>query len=106
MFANMSLVASILSATNLRALDGRNWDGRVFSLFPSCMMLTYTLWTLIGVLFSLGIFYKKYKTLKEENKQSCQLEEDEEGAYQRQSDEEEADANEQCSSAADGGSLS
>jgi cytochrome b len=84
-WANMSLVASILSATNLRALDGKNWDGRVFSLFPSCMVVTYALWAAIGIMFSLGIFYKKYKSLKEEK----QRPEETEGAYQRQPDEEE-----------------
>jgi hypothetical protein len=49
------------------------------------MMVTYALWAAIGITFSLGIFYKKYKSLKEEKQRPKETE----GAYQRQPDEEE-----------------
>jgi hypothetical protein len=76
-FADLAFVACILSASNLSALDGREWDGRWFSLFPSCLLLTYALWTVLCVAFA-GMLYMKIR-------KSDKAEDD---AYQRQMDEE------------------
>ena len=76
LFADLAFVACILSASNLSALDGREWDGRWFSLFPSCMLLTYALWTFLCVAFAAMV----YMSMRKRNK----VEHD---AYQRQQDE-------------------
>lgn len=79
-FANLAFVACILSASIISALDGHEWNGRMYSLFPACMLLTFALWTALCVVFA-GVLYWRMK------KASDKVEED---AYQRQPDEETA----------------
>ena len=57
MFANLSFVAAILTASSIR-LEGREVEERGwFGMFASCMVVTYILWTFLCSVFC-GILYK------------------------------------------------
>uniref|UniRef100_A0A7S1YJZ2 Uncharacterized protein n=1 Tax=Grammatophora oceanica TaxID=210454 RepID=A0A7S1YJZ2_9STRA len=61
-FAGWSLIASILAASNIEALDGKEWDERPWATnFPSCLVLTYGLWSLLGCFFSRALYVSTLK---------------------------------------------
>lgn len=84
-FGNASFIACLLAITGMRALDGHNWDGRTFSLFPTLLVMTYAFWTFLAAAFGGFLFFKKYNQMKQQQKQQNGGEDD---AYQRQTDDE------------------
>lgn len=82
-FGNASFIACLLALCSMRALDGHNWDGRLFSLFPSLLVVTYAFWTFLSAAFAGGLLFKKYHDLKKQQKETAANGDD---VYQRQLD--------------------